>query len=122
MAVIAEESRPPDSSVHLGTSATSWRRTMSSSSSRTWAIEVALSSVCSRVASVQYRVVRRPWAVTVTTVPGSTSRMPSQTAWPGVLTNANSSRRPSRVTVCSASGLARMALGSEPNSTPSEVS
>ncbi len=53
IAVIAEESRPPESRVQLGTSATIWRRTMSSSSSRTRATVVSRSSVCSLVSRVQ---------------------------------------------------------------------
>jgi hypothetical protein len=61
IAVIALESNPPESSVHLGTSATSWRRTMSSSSSRTRAIVVSWSSVCSRVGPASSSVrVRSP--------------------------------------------------------------
>ena len=64
---------------------------------------------------------RSPLRSTVTTVPGSTSYMPSQMAWPGVLTKAKSSRRPSRPTFRPASGWARIAFGSEPNSTPSGV-
>ena len=85
------------------------------------AIDVSLSSVCGRVSSDQYLRVRMPAWLTVTTVPGSTSCMPSQNPCPGVFTITSSSRRPSSVTVREASGLARIALGSEPNSTPSAV-
>ena len=44
-AVIVDESSPPESSTQRGTSATSWRRTMSSSSSRTCATVASWSSL-----------------------------------------------------------------------------
>ncbi|CAM5651131.1 hypothetical protein SCANM63S_02689 [Streptomyces canarius] len=53
-AVMAEESSPPESRVQRGTSATSWRRTMSSRSERTVAMVVSRSSVCGRVSRRQY--------------------------------------------------------------------
>jgi hypothetical protein len=59
--------------------------------------------------------------VAVTIVPGSTSRMPDHTACPGDFTKLNSSRNPSASTSRRAMGLARIAFGSEPNSTPSPV-
>jgi hypothetical protein len=66
------ESRPPDSRLHSGTSATVCRCTMSASSSRTFEAVAARSSVCSRASSVQYLDVRRPKWPTWTIVPGLT--------------------------------------------------
>src|SRR5262245_10300867 len=53
MAVIADESRPPESSMQRGTSAISCRRTMSSRSSRTCRTVLSWSSVSPRVSSCQ---------------------------------------------------------------------
>ncbi|MCE6998618.1 hypothetical protein LZG04_28030 [Saccharothrix sp. S26] len=64
---------------------------------------------------------RTPPASTVTTVPGSTCRMPAQIAWPGVKVYASDSRTPPASTTRLASGLARIAFGSEPNRIPSDV-
>jgi hypothetical protein len=47
--------------------------------------------------------------------------MPSNTACSGVLTMAKISRNPSAFTTARAAGLARIAFGSEPKSTPSAV-
>ena len=82
----AEESRPPESRVQRGTSATSWRRTMSSSSSRTWRRTCPGRRCAAGSPAASRRAARTPARSTVTTVPGSTSRMPSHTACPGVLT------------------------------------
>ena len=120
-AVIALESRPPDSNTHWGTSATNWRRTMPSSNARTRATVVSRSSVCSRDSNRQYVRSLMPRSSTVTTVPGSTSLMPCQMACPGVLIGTMISRIPSTSTMRLAIGLARIALGSEPNNTPSGV-
>ncbi len=70
------ESRPPDSRLHCGTSATVCRCTMSASSSRTVAAVAARSSVCSRASSVQYADVRTPNRPTRTIVPGRTCDRP----------------------------------------------
>jgi hypothetical protein len=53
---------------------------------------VARSSVCSLIFRFQYTCARTLLAPTVMTVPGSTSRIPSHTAWPGVLMSAKSSQ------------------------------
>jgi hypothetical protein len=60
-------------------------------------------------------------ASTRTIVPGSTSCMPFQNPQPGRQDMANRSRGPSMSTTLRASGFARIALGSDPNRTPSRV-
>ncbi len=82
---------------------------------------VSVSSVCARVSSDQYRRVRRPSRPTVTTRARLAPRAcPSQNRVPGRLDHHEQLAQPVQAsTAGAASGLARIALGSEPNSTPS---
>ena len=119
-AVMALESRPPDSSTHRGTSATSWRWTMSSSSSRTRATVVSRSSVCGLVSSAS-RCARGRRALDG----DDGARLDLAHALPhrvpGRLDRDDHLAQSVDVDDRLASGLARIALGSEPNSTPSGV-
>ena len=117
MAVIAEESRPPESSDaarDVGDELAARRcRRAARARARPWSSQVV--GVLAGLAASSTAWPRRPLRSTVTTVPGSTSRMPSHTAWPGVLTKANSSRSPSRVTAVLGErvGEDRLGLGAE---------
>ena len=73
------------------------RRCRRAARARARPMVVPVVGVLARSPASSTRRSRRPSRSTVTTVPGSTSRMPSQIAWPGVLTKANSSRSPSSV-------------------------
>ena len=61
---------------------------MSVSSVRTVATVVSSSSLCAAVSSRQYTRSRTPARSTVSTVPGSTSRIPFHSAHFGVIVNA----------------------------------